>query len=373
MASRGWIALHAALAVAAASFATKTANATDCTNDTQCAGTRTPRCIMPYGICGCENDQQCGGATSGLICTGTRPGPIGLPPFCTAGCGSPADRNKCTANETCTAPSGGTGACDQDCLLSGTACLGNALLNKCAVLTGGSLTQCVECNTSADCAGKVGAEVCSGSTKRCIQCNADTDCTGKPNGKKCRTPDQSCGCNDDSNCTTGRICNATIHACLPGCRIGADGGSDCPPGTECNATGGGAGQCVPPVDGGPGDGSTGDGSTGDGSTGDGSAGDGSAGDGSTGDGSAGDGSTGDGSADGGDGGGGFDGGTDAGNNGNENDGNYGTSLEGGGCDCSITPAEDSLPIGGLLAVGGFFAFVTRRRAKKNNTQQTQRK
>jgi len=327
MVSRGLIALHAALVIAAASFATKTANATDCTTDAQCAGTRTPKCLLAYGICGCENDSQCGDATSGLICTGSSP-IIGLPPFCTAGCGSAANRNKCAAGETCNAPSGGTGSCGQDCLLSGTVCVGKAVLNKCTLLTGGTLTQCAECtaNTPADCASKIGAEVCSTTTNRCIQCNDDTNCAGKPNGQKCRAPDQSCGCNTDSDCITGRACNTTIHACLLACRVGVDGGATCAPGTQCNVTDGGPGQCVPSGDGGVvGDG----GSNGDG----GNRPDGSAGDGGT--------------------------------NGDENDGNYETAVEGGGWSCSVPPVEDSLPIGGLVAVGGFFVFFTRRRAKNS--------
>ncbi len=405
MASRGWMALHAALALATASFAAGTASALDCKTDTDCAGTpRTPKCLLPYGICGCSDDSQCGNATSGLICTGTSP-EIGQPPFCTSGCGNAAGRNGCASDERCTAPSGGTGQCFVQCTAGLSLCLNRPVLNQCALLNG-LQNQCVECQTSDDCRSKPETPVCNTNNDRCVECTADAQCAGKTNGTLCRLPDDACGCNADTDCVAGRICNTTIHACLPGCRI-ADGGGSCPPGDRCISTDGGSdGQCVPIVDAGGGDSGGGNGDSGadsgtpdGGGSGDSGApdsgsgsgdggsiadsgsdsgnvdsggGDGSVADSGNVDSGGGDGSVADGSSPGDGGNNGNDGGgngNDAGNgndggNENGNNGNYDTSLEGGGCDCTISPsAEDSLPIAGLIAVGGFLAIVTRRRKK----------
>ncbi|WP_394843447.1 MYXO-CTERM sorting domain-containing protein [Pendulispora brunnea] len=310
-------------------------------------------------------------------------------------------RNGCpeVGGAACIGAAGEIGQCRHSCLNVPLLCSGAGPRSKCEVL-GAEFARCVECQTNADCS--TGAPVCDTGTQTCVQCRANNDCATNQNGPICRggaSSQASCGCNSDADCGAGRVCQDTVKVCLPGCR--GNSPNACPPGSVCNASGGGTGQCVPGTDGGvdagdagndggagdgsvsdgsTGDGSVEDGSTGDGSVEDGSTGDGSVEDGSTGDGSTGDGSTGDGGADAadgsiradaGDGGDGGSGGNDAG--GNDNDGNYMTSLEGGGCDCSVVPSEDSLPIGGLLAVGGFFAFFTRRRtrnAKKDEgTQQ----
>ncbi|WP_394832901.1 MYXO-CTERM sorting domain-containing protein [Pendulispora rubella] len=411
-----WIALSSAIAMAAATFTMATAaRAAVCTSDPECAaatpntphcnnnvcaqcsndshcaaaGTRTPKCL-PTGICGCTDDKSCGGENSGLICTGTSPA-AGTPPYCVTGCavdGDAGPRNECPTGYTCSQTNGTVGQCQRACIVLANECPTSNPVNQCKIITLPNLGDCVECRTNGECNGRPGAEICRVSSNSCVQCVTNADCTGKANGPICRTG-SSCGCNVDTDCGTGRICEATTKVCLAGCRGsgGVDGGGNCPPGTTCNASGGGSGQCVPVSDGGTDAGDAGsDGGTGDGSVGDGSAGDGgeedggeedggeedASADGSTGDGSVEDGSTGDGST----GDGGADGGGDAadagrsdagdggsGNDAGDNNGNYMTSLEGGGCDCSVVPSEDSLPIGGLLAVGGFFAFFTRRRAR----------
>ncbi|WP_394826159.1 MYXO-CTERM sorting domain-containing protein [Pendulispora albinea] len=414
MAERSWMVLAAALAAAAATFVATPAYATICRSEADCAATpdtpacnkqqpsdptgvcaqcsstnvvrcgtvgttRTPVCLTQYGICGCANDTDCGDRSenSGLICT--RPAPAnGSAPYCTAGCVNDGvgGRNGCPApgaGTTCSATTPpNVGQCLHDCFGdSGVLCSNAGPRNVCQLVGGlPPTTRCVECTALlGGCAGKTGATVCDTDTNTCVQCNDNDDCapyrtgTGpicRPGGSFAR----SCGCNDDSDCNAvaGRICDDTIKACVTGCRAGGGPGNNCPSGQRCNATGGGTGQCVPIDDGGTADAGD-DGSAGDGSTGD----DGSAGDGSAGD--AGD-----------DGGGIRDSGPDsrpidagrtdagrmdAGGADGGNDGNYGTSLEGGGCSCSVPPAEDALPVGGLVAVGGFFAFFTRRRSRKS--------
>ncbi len=346
MASRGWIALQAALALATASFATSTASALDCTKDSDCASTaRTPKCLTKYGVCGCNADDQCGGPNSGMICTGTTPPqpPIGLPPFCTAGCSPVPGRNGCPSGETCSHASGGTGTCSLSCGIGLICPATGTRLNHCKGAVLGD-KQCVECLSNNDCNSATGTPICNTETNICVECTDSSQCTTNTNGHLCRVPDTACGCNADSDCSAGRICNTEVHACVLGCRpgTGGDAGGSCSDGGVCVSTGGGGGTCSNQDAGtGPEDGGIGliDGGQLDGSFGDGG------------------GNQGDGGANG-----------DGGNNGHNdggNDGNYETSLEGGGCDCAITPAEDSLPVAGLLGVGGFFVFFTRRRSKKN--------
>ena len=397
-----WIALSSAFAMAVATFTVSTsAHAVVCSSDAQCAatpqtpacntvkgvceectatnvtrcsGSRTPVCLPQYGICGCTDDSNCGGGTSGQICTHPTGSALDSPPYCTAGCvnDGAAGRNGCAAGQTCTT----AGQCEQICDLNDPMCPAETPRNTCALLSSSGAIRCVECQNNTQCAGKRGATVCDTTTNTCVQCNGNADCAAASNGHICRpgaSPLRSCGCNSNNDCPAGRTCDPNIKACVvssPGDAGTGDGGADA-------GDAGDAGRDGSAGDGGS-DGSAGDagndGSAGDGGN-DGSAGDGGEQDGSTADGSTDDGSAGDGSADGGadvedsgriDAG---DAGNDGGGTGNDggdenpNDGNYMTSLEGGGCDCSVVPSEDSLPIGGLLAVGGFFAFFTRRRAR----------
>ncbi|WP_394845965.1 hypothetical protein LZC95_00695 [Pendulispora brunnea] len=298
------------------------------TNQGQCSG-RSPACVLPAGICGCENDGQCGNATSGLLCT--RPAPAsGSAPYCRSGCAT--GRNGC---DTDNGYACNNGQCTKLCAL-GAQCT-SPPRDQCRLLV---LTlTCLECEADQDCAAKPGATVCDTTSHSCVQCNVDTDCQSSPHGRICRggnSPQRSCGCNSDTDCGADRICDETVKVCVDGCRI--PGGGQCPPGNHCFAGDDGGSACVP-IDGGTG---TGDGGTGPG-------------DGSTGDAGDAGGSRDAGARDAGrtDGGGGGGGG---------NPGDF--SLEGGGWSCAMSPAEDALPIGGILAVGGLLAFFARRRPRR---------
>ncbi|WP_394835433.1 hypothetical protein LVJ94_00720 [Pendulispora rubella] len=286
------------------------------TNRGQCSG-RSPACLLPVGICGCENDGQCGDATSGLLCT--RPAPAsGSAPYCRAGCAQ--GRNGCAEGYTCN-----SGRCSKNLCSFLNPC--NATpADQCPVLT------CVECSTNDHCSGKPGATVCETSTNTCVQCNGNADCGSSPHGRICRaggSPQRSCGCNTDTDCGAERICDETLKVCTDGCRI--PGGGKCPSGNHCFAGDDGGAACVP-IDGGTG---TGDAGRGDGGSTD--------------------------ARDGGSRDAGRDAGrTDGGGGGNPSD----PSLEGGGWSCAMSPAEDALPIGGLLAVGGLMALFMRRRPRR---------
>jgi len=356
MTSRNWMPLTVAIAfVVAFLTATSSAWAVNCTNDSDCGGdtpacnfgvcaqcsptnalacgstgSRTPVCIDPYGICGCENDGQCGSTNSGYICT--RPEPAsGSPPYCKTGCGpTGSGRNGCPTGYTCSNVAGGVGQCTRGCLPLLNECPAAAPAHVCRALP--LPTTCVECDNAnnSQCAAKPSAPICDTTAGTCVQCNANSDCSGKPNGPICLgpgTPQRSCGCNADADCGVGRICDETIKACMTGCRL--PGGGKCPPGSQCRVADGGGEACVP-TDAGAEDAGN-DASTDDSGI-----------DGGTDDAGTRDGGNGDAGA-------------------NEGDG---TSLEGGGWSCSMSPVEDALPIGGLVALSGLAVLFTRRRSSK---------
>ena len=301
----------------------------ECTtaNATKCTAAGAPICLMPYGVCGCESDAQCGGTNSGLLCTRLAPASISAP-YCRAGCA--AGRNACDTGQgyACN-----NGQCSKLCALGGCT---STPSNVCR-----TLLTCVQCTSETDCNGKPAAPHCDTSAGICVQCNTSGDCAGNNHGPLCRgastgpgipaSPERSCGCNVDSDCGASRICDGTLKVCMDGCRVA--GGGKCPPGNQCLLAPDGGQACVPTPDGGGvRDSGTGDaGPIGDGSTGD---------------------------------SGSRDAGLDSGSGGTGDDNGYGTTLEGGGWSCSMSPVEDALPVGGLVALGGMLAFFTRRRSRK---------
>lgn len=153
-------------------------------------------------------------------------------------------------------------------------------------------------------------------------CFPTDDLCGKPVGEPC-TGDGQCrtndcnngfctGCDDDTDCPTGKVCDKPKKECVDGCRPGAqpsDGGAArglCKPGEECvPRDGSDVGDCRPKADAGAGDGGTGGGDAGD---------------------------------------------------------SFGAGLvEGGGCSCRTTVAAASPPFALLAAVGAIFLAVRRRR------------
>ena len=346
MTSRAWLMLTVALASGAASLtmATPARALTNCINDrdcpaatpacnggvcaectqsnqSKCAGTRTPTCL-PQGICGCTSDGQCG---AGLLCNAASP------PYCTAGCTSTA---QCPSGYTCSSTT-----CQKGCDLIQGACSTNPPYNVCKGIGPFGLDfECLECTANSDCASKAATPICNTTTHTCVQCNNDNDCTNSTHGKTCiaGTPRSSCGCNNDSNCAVGQICDGSIKACVDGCRTST--GARCPPGNQCRADG-----CVP-IDGGTG--GQPDAGNGNDAGQEEDAGDEDAGEA------------------GGGGGHRRDAGSDAGEGGGLLSDHPDSSLEGGGWSCSMTPSEDVLPIGGLFTLGGLAALFARRRRRQ---------
>jgi hypothetical protein len=259
----------------------------------------------------------------------------------------------------CTTPTGCT--TDADC---------HDPLPRCDLADG---QQCVQCLTTADCSGGL---VCDPPTHACVECTpaVTTACSTLLAGSACLAGGQ-CGCTQDSDCggtTSGRVCDASIGRCDPGCRgaAAAAGSNGCPISEICSSTTDAIGVCrpAPPVsDGGVTDGSTTDGSTTDGhardaSTTDGRAIDGGRTDGRTAD--AGRGPADGGSADGGGGGKsgqGRDGGPSNSADAGSAYGSAGNYVAGGGCRCDLNADSPSSRFG--VALFGLLALVIVRRRR----------
>lgn len=148
--------------------------------------------------------------------------------------------------------------------------------------------QCAQgkfCDAGACVAVRPNNQPCARASQ-CVSgdCNADGKC-GEPDGAACGaselcrsglcTKDGKCGgCATDTDCgnaQSGKVCDDSTRACVPGCRAGGNG---CPTGLTCNATAAKPiGECVPTTTGDAGAGA--DGGTGSGA-GDGGAGSGAA-------------------------------------------------------------------------------------------------
>lgn len=135
-----------------------------------------------------------------------------------------------------------------------------------------------KCEEDDDLCGLKNGSPCTGATEcRSNICFDQDDLCGLPNGQPCTGNGQcrsdlcengTCkGCNEDTDCNLGQVCDAADKQCVPGCRPGVtnppDGGQvhgACPAGQDCVAPDGGPiGQCQPSADAGyGGDGGAGD-------------------------------------------------------------------------------------------------------------------
>jgi MYXO-CTERM domain-containing protein len=100
--------------------------------------------------------------------------------------------------------------------------------------------------------------VCDPVRKACTECTptATGACDPELAGAACLTGGQ-CGCTTDAECgsvSSGRVCDATINRCTPGCR--GMGGNGCPVSELCSSTTTSIGSCAPrqSPDGGAGEG-----------------------------------------------------------------------------------------------------------------------
>ncbi len=209
-----------------------TGSCTQCSADNAnlCVAPR-PVCLPNVGTCGCANDADCGGATSGQICTGT-------PGVCVPGC-RPAGGNTCPNGQNCEVPPGGTtGICKQPCA---DGCVGaTPVCNTTA-------DQCVQCVNGTDCTTNPNGPLCNPTTNTCVECipgGDTTQCLADGPGSACR-PNGQCGCNTDGDCgnaTSGRVCDDTTKVCRAGCR--GTGGNGCKQGDVCTSKTTAIGQCV---------------------------------------------------------------------------------------------------------------------------------
>jgi hypothetical protein len=114
---------------------------------------------------------------------------------------------------------------------------------------------CVACRDNGDC--QAPTAVCDPTTHACGECDSvdNTACDKRKTGAICLASD-TCGCNADGDCgspDTGRVCSATTHACIAGCR--GTNGNSCPRGMMCSSTDDTVGSCsdipfdmsIPPV------------------------------------------------------------------------------------------------------------------------------
>lgn len=196
-------------------------------NATRCTGDR-PVCVA--GACGCARDADCGDARSGRVCDA-------MTRSCVAGCSPAMGRNGCPDGRFCTSddPSGArVGQCTMTCNFDGD-CV-RAMPTRPLCLAGDAdMSRCVVCRTAGDCAGRPGGRTtCDPVSNECVECTRDdaSRCMRAGRGALCLT-DGTCGCATDTDCgdaSSGRVCNAAMHVCEPGCR---DGGNGCPTGQIC--------------------------------------------------------------------------------------------------------------------------------------------
>jgi hypothetical protein len=138
----------------------------------------------------------------------------------------------CPGNFTCASASACKQSCsnDSDCIV-GSRCVSSSCLVQMA--TGSSCTRdmdcqfhrcvasvCVECRTSADCAG-TGPKICSGG--KCVDCAANTDCMGTGWGNTCLGSTE-CECSTTADCMNANAptCHSFGGSSLCACTAGGN-------------------------------------------------------------------------------------------------------------------------------------------------------
>lgn len=199
-----------------------------CTTNADCAGHAGPLCNVNAGVCGtecttdadCKPTEWCAPATADakLVCVPKTPNGQPVP-------GYPPIDGQCTdanGKRTCL-----SSVCEEDDDL-------------CGRRNGSPCTGIVECRSEI--------------------CFSDARC-GLPSGEPC-TADAQCrsgacengvcaGCDDDTDCALGQVCDTTRSLCIDGCRPGAAPGAHggCPENQTCVVPDGGTiGTCEPAGD-----------------------------------------------------------------------------------------------------------------------------
>lgn len=220
---------------------------TKCTDDADCVGPTHPgpKCQPAAGACGvqCTTDAECGASAWCYlqVCIPKTPNAQPVPNL------APDTNGQCTpavGQRVCVAA-----VCEEDddqCGLKNGSPCDEAKPEQC---------RSTICFPTDDLCGKPVGEPCAGDGEcRSENCNNGT-CTG---------------CDEDTDCASGKVCDKPKQECVDGCRPGAqatDGGSSrglCKPDEECvPRDGSDLGDCRPKADAGPGDGGTGGADAGD--------------------------------------------------------------------------------------------------------------
>jgi uncharacterized repeat protein (TIGR01451 family) len=231
-------------------------------------GGATPFCNTMQGQCTniCATDSDCGGSTSGQICTGT-------PKMCAAGCRGTGG-NGCPATQMCTSATAAAGTCvalDTDG--DGVSDVVEAMLASNPADPDSdhdNITDNVELSLTGSSGPFSGVDTDSDGTPDVIDADSDNDCATDfvETATAYRSPalsqaaanlncggatpfcNQSVGqcvatCSLDSECgtpTSGRICSGTPSICTNGCRGTA--GNGCPATQMCTSSTAAAGTCV---------------------------------------------------------------------------------------------------------------------------------
>jgi Cys-rich repeat protein len=159
-----------------------------CTSDATCGGLR---CDVPSGECvACLADAECSGSTprcepKSHLC---------VP--CLAG-------NDCPARQGCDTV---THRCLDICVDGDDVCPGVGFICD------RSRSLCIECKTSANCAGSTTGRVCDVPIGRCVECTGNAQCpTSKP---ACDRRSGRCvACLASSACGAGAVCDPVALAC----------------------------------------------------------------------------------------------------------------------------------------------------------------
>jgi Cys-rich repeat protein len=166
-------------------------SASACTTDTTCSGLR---CDLGSGACvSCLADDDCAG--------GARPHCDPASRLCVE-CNAATD---CTPRETCSVT---THRCIDMCTDGDDPCPGSGSGFVCDV----TLHLCVECRTSANCAGAPNGPICDVPIGRCVQCTGNAQCPAS--SPVCDRRSGRCvGCLTSAACSAGTVCDKTALTC----------------------------------------------------------------------------------------------------------------------------------------------------------------
>ncbi len=163
-------------------------------------------------FCGCATDADCGGATSGRMCDASAH-------LCIDGCSPAPGRNGCPMGQFCTSDDttgARAGTCTTTCNFGADCMRTMPTLPYCLVAGDAGTNRCAACLIDIHCASAPdGQTVCAATTHACVQCTPSQRgaCRGDMTGAACLGSGR-CGCGVDEDCSAGRMCDPTTHACV---------------------------------------------------------------------------------------------------------------------------------------------------------------